>query len=486
MAAPAIPFDQDATVATRRMQGLLDEQRRSFLEQGPPSAEVRIQRLDRLIASVIEHETRIIDACAADFGHRSRDTSRWTDVAAIIEGAKFCKKHLRGWMKPEKRSPAFPLGLLGAKAEIRYQPLGVVGIVSPWNFPAYLAFSPLAGVLAAGNRALIKPSEVAPATAEVISDIVRKAFDESEVAVVTGGAEIGAAFTALPFDHLVFTGGTAIARHVMRAAADHLVPVTLELGGKCPVIVGKGADMQDVAMKVMNGKCMNAGQICLAPDYVMVPAERQKELVDALRGALATMYDGLRDNPDYTSVVNERHRKRIQGYLEDARQKGAELVELNPKNESFEGQQANKMPPTLVLGATEDMTIMKEEIFGPAMPVKTYESVDEAIDYVNSHGRPLALYYFGHDEAERERVLARTTSGGVTVNDVMMHVIQEDLPFGGVGPSGMGAYHAEEGFRTFSHAKSVFTQTKVGFLGKMLRPPYGEQFRKLVAGMIKP
>lgn len=380
----------------------------------------------------------------------------------------------------------FPLGLLGARAEVRYQPLGVVGIMSPWNFPVYLSLGPLSGVLAAGNRAIIKPSEVAPACAEVIADVVRKAFDESEVAVVTGGPEVGSAFTHLPFDHLIFTGGTAIGRHVMRAAADNLVPVTLELGGKCPVIVGKGANMQDVAVKVMNAKCMNAGQICLAPDYILVPAERRTELVDALRTAVSGMFDGLRDNPDYTSVVNERHRKRLQGYLDDARAKGAEIVELNPKGESFEGQKANKMPPMLVLNATEDMTIAKEEIFGPPMLIRTYDGIDEAIRSVNAGDRPLALYYFGHDTEERERVLSRTTSGGVTVNDVMMHIVQDDLPFGGVGPSGMGAYHGREGFVTFSHARSVFTQTKIDALAKMLRPPYGARFRSFVGSMIKP
>ena len=486
MAAPAIAFDQDTTVATRRMQELLERQRRASLDQGPPSADVRIGRLDRLIASVIEHEARIVEALAEDFGHRSPDTSRWTDVAMIIEGAKYCKKHVREWMKPERRSAVFPLGLLGGRAEIRHQPLGVVGIVSPWNFPVYLALSPLAGVLSAGNRAIIKPSEVAPATAEVLGDVVRKAFDELEVSVVTGGAEVGAAFARLPFDHLVFTGGTAIARHVMRAAADNLVPLTLELGGKCPVIVGKNASVKDVAFKVMNAKCLNAGQVCLAPDYILVPRERQAELVDALRGALASMYDGLRDNPDYTSVINERHRKRIQSYLDDARTKGAELVELNPRSESFDGQKANKMPPTLVLNATDEMAIMKEEIFGPAMPIKPYGRIDEAIGYVNAHARPLALYYFGNDADERERVLTHTTSGGVTVNDVMMHIVQEDLPFGGVGPSGMGAYHGREGFLRFSHAKSIYTQTKIDALGKMLRPPFGTAFRRFVASMIKP
>jgi coniferyl-aldehyde dehydrogenase len=469
-----------------RMHDVLVRQRKAFLEDGPPTATLRIDRIDRMIASVIAHEAKIVEALAADFGHRSHDTSRWTDVAAILEGAKFTKKRVKRWMKPERRRAAFPLGLLGAKAEIHYQPLGVVGIVSPWNFPVYLALSPLTQVLAAGNRALIKPSEVAPASAEVIAEIVRSAFDEAEVAVFTGGPETGVAFTRLPFDHLVFTGGTGIGKKVMRAAADNLVPLTLELGGKCPVIVGKGAKLRDVATKVMTGKCLNAGQICLAPDYVLVHADSQQELVEEMKAAVSAMYDGLRDNPDYTSVVNERHRMRIEGYLEDARRKGAQIVEINPRNESFEGQTANKMPPTLVLEPSDDMLIMQEEIFGPAMPIKAYRDIDEAVAYVNAHDRPLALYYFGDDAAERQRVLSRTTSGGVTVNDVLMHIAQEDLPFGGVGPSGMGAYHAREGFRAFSHARSVFTQTKIDALGKMLRPPYGERYRKLVGSMIKP
>ncbi|MFO0547684.1 MAG: coniferyl aldehyde dehydrogenase [Polyangiaceae bacterium] len=470
----------------RKMEALLERQRRVFLSEGPPSAELRIDRLDRLVSGVIDNESRILDACVTDFGHRSRDISRWTEVAAIVESAKYCKKNLREWMRPEKRSSTFPLGLLGAKSEVRYQPLGVVGIVSPWNFPVYLAFGPLTGVLAAGNRAIIKPSEVTPATSEVLADIIRRAFAETEVAVVTGGPDIGAAFTALPFDHLVFTGGTSIGKHVMRAAADNLVPVTLELGGKCPVVVGKDADLDEVALRVMNGKCMNAGQICLSPDYVFVHEARRDALVDAMRRAVSAMYDGLRDNPDYTSIVNERHRKRIQGYLDDAKKKGARLVELNPKGESFEGQtNTNKLPPTLVLDPSEDMVIMREEIFGPAMPIKTYRHVDEVIDYVNAHDRPLALYYFGDDDDERERVLTRTTSGGVTVNDVVLHVAQEDLPFGGVGPSGMGRYHGREGFYAFSHAKAVFTQSPVSTLGKMLRPPYGTVFRSFVSSLIR-
>ncbi len=485
MAAPAIPFEPELDAGSRHARDLLERQRRAHLEQGPPSAEVRIDRLDRLIGSVVEHERWIVEACMKDFGHRSYEASRLSEVALPIESAKHCKKHLRRWMKPEVRRLRFPLGLLGARAEVRYQPLGVVGILSPWNFPFYLALSPLAGALAAGNRAILKPSEVTPQCAQVLVSIIQDVFDETEVAIVTGGPEVGGAFTRLPFDHLVFTGGAAVAREVLRGAAENLVPTTLELGGKCPVIVGHAVDLQDVAVKVMAAKTLNAGQICLAPDYLLVPEEREQGLVAALRAATASLYDGLLENPDYGSLVNERHRRRIQGYLDDARQKGAALVELNPRDESFEEQRAHKLPPTLVLDPTDDMAVMKEEIFGPALPVKTYRTIDEAIAYVNRGERPLALYYFGDDAAERERVLARTSSGGVTVNDVGMHVLQEELPFGGVGASGTGAYHAQEGFRNFSHARSVFTQARVDALGKLLRPPYGDTMRRVVGAMIR-
>ena len=486
MEATTVSRGKSAADNTSVLRDLLQKQREAFLRDQPSTADQRIDRLNRLIASMVKYDARIVEACVSDYGHRSPDTSRLTDVAAVIESAKYCRKHLRSWMKPDKRSPTFPLGLIGARAEVRYQPLGVVGIVSPWNFPVYLALSPLASVLAAGNRALLKPSEITPATAEVLQEVVRHAFDPSEVAVVTGGPDVAAAFTSLPFDHLLYTGGPGIARHVMRAAAEHLVPVTLELGGKCPVIVGNDADLRDVAHKVMGGKCFNAGQICLAPDYVLVPASREQELVAAMREAVATMFDGLRDNPDYTSIVNQRNRQRVQGYIDDARAKGAEVIELNPKGETFAEQPSNKLPPTLVLKPKDHMKVMQEEIFGPVLPIKTYGGIDEAIAHVNAGERPLALYYFGDDATERERVLGRTTSGGVTVNDVAMHGVQDDLPFGGVGPSGMGAYHGREGFVRFSHARSVFTQTKVGFLGKMMRPPFSDMYRKLIAGMIKP
>ncbi|MDX1383191.1 MAG: aldehyde dehydrogenase family protein, partial [Thermoanaerobaculia bacterium] len=389
---PITPADPERS-PERSLREILDRQRASFLATGPPSAEIRLDRLDRAIGTVVDHEQEIVAALAHDFGHRSHDQSLLTDVAGSIEPLRFAKKHLRRWMRPERRRPQFPLGLLGARAEVRYQPLGVVGIISPWNFPVNLTFAPLAGVLAAGNRAMIKPSEHTPATSALIARMVETVFDETEVAVVTGGPEVGAAFSELPFDHLVFTGATAVARHVMRAASQNLVPVTLELGGKSPVIIGASADLEAAALRVMAGKMMNAGQICLAPDYVLLPAGKERDFVAAATAAVAEMFDGLRDNPDYTAVVNDRHAERLASWLEDARAAGAETVEINPRGESFDDPEVRKVPPTLVLDAPDDCRVMTEEIFGPILPIRSYASIDEAIGYVNERPRPLGLYY---------------------------------------------------------------------------------------------
>jgi coniferyl-aldehyde dehydrogenase len=303
--------------------------------------------------------------------------------------------------------------------------------------------------------------------------------------VFTGGADVGAAFSRLAFDHLLFTGATSIAYHVQRAAAENLVPTTLELGGKSPVIVSRSADIDLTAKRVMMGKTMNAGQICLAPDYVLVQKDKAGAFIGAVTSAVTAMYPTLKENPDYSSVIDQRHYDRLMGYLDDARSKGAEIVEVNPAREDFRQQPFHKIPPTLILNPNDNMKIMQDEIFGPLLPVKTYDKVDEAISYVNDHPRPLGLYYFGQDKTEQDRVLTGTTSGGVSVNDVIMHVAMEDLPFGGVGPSGMGAYHGIDGFRTFSHAKAVFQQASSD-LTAMMRPPYGAKFMKMVNGGIKP
>ncbi|MFX3658073.1 MAG: coniferyl aldehyde dehydrogenase [bacterium] len=465
-----------------RMLGVLQRQRDDYLRQGPVPAEVRRDRLERAIGLLKTHQQRLVDAMTADFGHRSPHQSLFTDVAASIGPLRHAQKHLARWMKPEKRKVGpFPLNLLGARARVEFQPLGVVGVISPWNFPVNLTFTPLAGILAAGNRCMIKPSEYTPETSALMAEIVPTVFDEMEIAVVIGGPQTGADFAGLPFDHLLFTGATSVARHVMRAASENLVPVTLELGGKSPVVVGRSVDMQKTADSIMTGKMLNAGQICLAPDYVFVPEERIEEFVSASQRSVAKMYPTLLDNADYTSVINQRHFERLNGYIDQARQAGARVVEINPAGEDFRQQPHHKIPPTLIVNPDDSLAVMQDEIFGPVLPVKGYGRVDEVIDYVNHRPRPLGLYYFGTEAAERERVLTHTTSGGVTVNDVVMHVAQEDLPFGGVGPSGMGAYHGEDGFRTFSHAKAIFTQSRINVAELAgLRPPYGEKMLKAV------
>ncbi len=464
---------------------ILDRQKAAHIKEGPQSAERRIDWINRAIDLLVTHKTQITEAMAADFGHRSHDQSLFTDVFGSIETLKHARKHLRGWMRPEKRKPNFPLGLMGASAQIQYQPKGTVGVISPWNFPINLTFTPLAGIFAAGNRVMIKPSEYTPATSALMATMFRKAYDETEAAVVIGGPSIGEAFSKQPFDHLLFTGATSIAYHVMRAAAENLVPLTLELGGKSPTIVSKSADMKKAAQRIMMGKTLNAGQICLAPDYVFVPEGQADAFASAAETVVSEMYPTLKDNPDYTSVINLRHYERLQGYIADAKSKGATVKEINPAREDFSQQPHYKIPPTLVLNPSDDMKVMQDEIFGPILPVKTYASMDDVIGYVNAHDRPLGLYYFGSDKAEQDKVLTRTTSGGVTVNDVVMHVSMEDLPFGGVGPSGMGAYHGIDGFKTFSHAKSVFKQTKVDVAGMVgLRPPYGDKLRKMLGSKI--
>ena len=456
------------------MQTVLDRQKQSYIAEGYVSAENRIDRIDRAINILEKNGEKLSEAMAADFGHRSLDQSQRTDIEGSIGPLKHAKKHLRQWMKPERRKVMFPLGLFGAKGRIEYQPLGVVGCISPWNFPVNLTFSPLGGIFAAGNRTMIKPSEFTAQTSELMKELFAEAYDEDEVAVFTGGPDVGGAFSRLPFDHLLFTGATSIAKHVMRAAAENLVPVTLELGGKSPVVIGRSADMKLAASNIMAGKTMNAGQICLAPDYVFLPEESRDEFVDSARDSVASMYPNLKDNPDYTSIVNERHFDRLNGYLDDAKAKGADLVEINPANEDFSQQEHHRIPPTIILDPTEDMQVMQEEIFGPILPVKQYKDLDEPLDYINSHDRPLGLYYFGQEKSEENKVLNHTTSGGVTVNDVVMHVAQEDLPFGGVGPSGMGSYHGIDGFKNFSHAKAIYTQSKTvsKMAAAMMRPPY--------------
>ena len=462
----------------QNMHRVLELQKSLNIKEGAPSLELRSDRLDRVVSMVTKYKSEIISALQDDFGNRDPVMSAATEVDSVIGPMMHAKKNLKKWMKTEKRKAAIaPLGsalsLLGAKAEIRYQPKGVVGAISPWNFPLNLALAPLAGILSAGNRVMLKPSELTPASSDLTKLMIEEYFDESEIGVFIGDPEVGAAFSGLAFDHLIFTGGTAIAKHVMKAASENLVPLTLELGGKSPVVVGKSSKIKETATRVMQGKTMNAGQICLAPDYALVPEESVDEFVQATVNVTSEMYPDMKDNDDFTSIINQRHYDRIQGYISDAKEKGAEVVEINPSNEDFSQQPHHKIPPTIILNPTEDMQVMQEEIFGPVLPVKTYKDVSETVDYINSKDRPLGLYYFGEDSKEKDYVLDSTTSGGVTVNDVISHITMEDLPFGGVGPSGMGSYHGHDGFKEFSHAKSVYKQSWLN-LNKLagLVPPY--------------
>lgn len=460
--------------AREEMMAALGRQREAFTAARPEPLSTRTDRLERCAKMLLTHGEDFARAMSADFGQRSHEQSMLTDVMPSISLIRYSQKRMKQWSKPEKRHVNFPLNLLGARAEVRYEPKGVIGIVAPWNFPVGLTMGPLAQAFAAGNRALLKPSEFTERTSELMAELFPKFFDKDEVAVILGGPQTGQDFCSLPFDHLLFTGATSIGRHVLHAAAENLVPVTLELGGKSPTILGRSADVGRAAERIALGKMMNAGQICLAPDYMLVPEELEHKAIGAVQASVAQMYPTLLANDDYTSVINRRHRDRLSGLVDDAVAKGAEAIVVNPGNENFEGSNGNKLPLTILRNVTDDMKVMQEEIFGPVLPVKTYTRIDEAIDYVNAHDRPLGLYYFGEDSGERETVLTRTISGGVTVNDVIFHVSADDLPFGGVGPSGMGSYHGVEGFRSFSHARAVYRQPKID-LARIagLKPPYG-------------
>jgi coniferyl-aldehyde dehydrogenase len=467
---------------TTDMQTILEKQRASFTAAMPEPMSVRRDRIDRAIAMLIDHKDDFAKAVSADFGHRSIEQTLLTDIMPSVSAMKHARKHFEFWAKGEKRKPTFPLGLIGAKAEVIYQPKGVVGVVAPWNFPIGMVMVPMAGILAAGNRAMIKPSEFTEGVSALFAQLVPQYFAPEEMAVFIGGPEIGMAFSKLAFDHMIFTGATSVGKHIMRAAAENLVPVTLELGGKSPTIIGRSADQKKAGERIALGKMMNAGQICLAPDYLLVAKDQEMSVIDSVKAGVAAQYPTLLQNDDYTSVVNGRNFERLQGYLADAKAKGAELIEVNPGNEDFAGSNGNKMPLTIVRNVTDDMKVMQEEIFGPILPVMTYGSIDEAIDYVNDHDRPLGLYYFGADKAEVNKVLSRTVSGGVTINDVVFHNAMEDLPFGGIGPSGMGNYHGADGFKTFSHMRAIFRQTGLDVAGiGGFKAPYGKTTAKTLA-----
>ena len=476
MEAIATPIEQDLNATLERLRAA---QRKG----GIPDAALRKRRLQKAVDLLVDHQDAIVRALDQDYAGRPEVLTLASELMMPISHLKDAIKHLDKWMKPERRKVAFPLGLFGARAELRYQPKGVVGIMSPWNFPIAMIMNPLATALAAGNRVMIKPSEFNPATAELLAELFPKYFEEDEVVVVTGGPEVGAAFSALPLNHILFTGATSIGRKVMEAASRNLTPVTLELGGKSPTIVGRSADLTDTAARIASGKANNAGQVCLSPDYVFVPNESLEAFVDTCRETFRTQFPTVLGNADYTAMINDRHYARMQMYLDEARSSGVRVENMGTE-EPKDGDR--RIPVHVVVNPGDDLTLMTDEIFGPILVVKGYDQLGECIDFINARPTPLGLYYFGKDDAEKEQVLSNTLSGGVTVNEVIMHVSCVDLPFGGVGDSGIGHYHGREGFKTFSHARGVFTEGKLNLakLGGAL-PPYGDRAKKMLGSQIK-
>ncbi len=459
----------DAIAAT--MHTALERQRRAFLAMPSPDIAARRDKLRRLKTALQAHQDRIAAAISTDFGGRSAVESRMADVMGPVLEINHALRHLGRWMKPSRRSTE--LLFLGNGAAVRYQPKGVVGIIAPWNFPVYLALGPLVAALAAGNRAMIKMSEFTPRTTEAVATLLGECFDADEVAVFGGDVEAGRAFSHLPFNHLVFTGSPAVGREVMRAAADNLVPVTLELGGKSPAVVSRSADLAAAARRIAHGKAFNCGQICVSPDYALVPREAMDAFSAAIADAFRAMYPNPAGDPEYTAVVSERHAVRIRELLADATAKGARVVACGPTDSA-----SRQIPLHIVTGVTRDMCVAREELFGPILPVLPYDTLDEAIAYINADERPLALYWFGRDSTESELMIQSTHSGGVTLNDWGWHVFQHDMPFGGIGNSGMGSYHGIEGFRELSHARAVFAERAFFPIG-LFHPPYGNLVQRL-------
>ena len=469
------------------MNKALKQQKDFFVKNGAPSIELRIDRLQRLKSLIMDNRYDFVDALNADFGNRSKNVSMLSDVYGIMPAINLAIKNVKKWNKVEKKSSNFPFGLLGAKSYVKYEPLGTVGMISPWNFPVNLAFVPLVSIFAAGNQVMHKPSEHTPITASLLKDLCDKAYDQNEFATFLGGPEVGESFTNLNFDHLLYTGSGQVAKHVMNAASKNLVPCTLELGGKSPVVIGKTADLKISAKRIMFGKTMNAGQICLAPDYVVVHKDQKDDFIKETKDAVTEYFPDLKNNDDYTSIINEKHYDRLQELLDDAIEKGAHVDEINPANEDFSQQEFYKMPPTIVTNTTDDMKIMQEEIFGPLLPVVEYEEIDQATQLINSKDKPLGLYYFGNNKTEEDSILSKTSSGGVTVNNVISHLQQNDLSFGGVGPSGMGRYKSFEGFKNFSNPRAYYKDVsfKLDKFFDAVRPPYKGNIEKVLKQLMK-
>jgi len=433
-----------------------------------PTYEQRRNDLDRLRDAFQRRVEEMATAVSADFGNRSRHESLIADGMTVLGEIDFLRRHLKSWMRPQRRMVNWIF--LPARAEVRVQPLGVVGVIAPWNYPVNLALIPLATAIAAGNHVMLKPSEHTPRTSAFLRDLVGEVFPADRVAVVLGGVDVATAFSSLPFDHLLFTGSTAVGRKVMAAAAANLTPVTLELGGKSPCVIGPDFPLPLAAARIASGKWLNAGQTCIAPDYLLLPDASREAFIAALRANVQERFPVVAGNRDYTAVINDIEYRRLRGYLDEASARGVKIIELVSLDRATADAE-RLIAPTLAIDPPDDLALMREEIFGPILPLKSYRTLDEAIAYINARPRPLALYHFDNDRARVERMLDRTVAGGVSINDTVMHFAQDRLPFGGVGPSGMGHYHGRDGFLTFSHQKSVLRQARLSSMA-LFKPPY--------------
>lgn len=467
--------------AQRELQALFDQQRAASRRPPAVSLQSRREKLRRLQQALIASGKRLAAAISSDFGYRSVLETKIIEVYTSVSAARYAYQHLPQWARSEKR----PVSLFfqPARNRVVFQPLGVVGIMAPFNFPLYLSVGPLVGALAAGNRVMLKLSEFTPQTSQALAELLREVFLPDEVGVVCGGTETSQAFCRLPFDHLLFTGSQRVGRLVLQAASANLTPVTLELGGKSPVIIDDRINWAPMVKRIMAGKALNAGQTCVAPDYVLLPRDTEHRFAGHAQAAISALYPELSSNPDYSSIVGGHHYARLRRLLADARDKGAEVIELNPGGGELPAAE-RRMAPTLVLKATPAMQVCQEEIFGPILPLVTYESLAEAITYVNSRPRPLALYCFSRSSAFVREVISRTVSGSVGINTVVRHAGQPELPFGGVGESGFGRYHGQDGFKLFSNQRSVMYEgTYTSFTA--FYPPYGGRVRTLLKFMLR-
>ena len=473
-----LPTDGDDAGEIERLGQLVAEQRQAFLGDMNPDLDVRLGRVDLVERLVLENQDRIIEALLADFGSHAPELTRITEVMGPVTRARYTRRHLKSWMKPERR--AVDRKLFGlARNSVVHQPVGVVGNMAPWNFPIDLSIGPLIDILGAGNRAVIKPSEHAPHSGRLVAELVAETFQPDVVAVVTGGRALAEAFAATPWDHLLFTGGPEIGRQVMAAAARNLTPVTLELGGKNPTIIAPDAVNAKTVTAILATKMVKAGQMCITSDHLFVPRSRMADFVELAQAAMAELYPRVIDNGDSAAIINDRHVERLRALRAEAEaNERAEVVELNPAGEA-DSPETRKLVPALILDPDDDLGVMTEEIFGPLLPVKPYDDLDEVLAHINAGERPLALSIFSGDSDVVDRIVANTLSGGVTVNAVALHAMQASLPFGGIGRSGMGHHHGREGFIAFSKARPIFTQAPIDG-SALLYPPYGKAINRLL------